>query len=201
MPRKNLIRTSHFPYHITIRSNNREWFQLELSNVWKICLESIQYALKKHPVNIQAFVLMSNHYHLQVWTPKCDIDRFMFYLNSSISEKIRSRTNRINRIFGDRYKWCIITSEEYYQTVLKYLYQNPLRANLCNRCENYPYSTLNYVKNQRVLPFNLYQPFFGDLKTYLNWINQETLEKYKFSDAIRKPIYKPHRSSSSRRIT
>lgn len=201
MPRKNLIRTSHFPYHITIRSNNRDWFQLELPEVWKICLESIQYALNKHPVDIQAFVLMSNHYHLQLWTPYCDIDRFMYFMNSSISKKIRDRTNRINRIFGDRYKWCLIQSEEHYKTVLKYIYQNPLRAKLCNRCEDYPYSTLYYVNKPHMLPFELHRAIYGNLNSYLNWINEDILEKQKFTQAIRKPIYKPFRSNSSRRVT
>ena len=53
----------------------------------------------------------------------------------------------MNRIFGDRYKWKIITSEQYYLTVIKYILQNPLRALLVKKCEEYRYSTIFYQIN------------------------------------------------------
>jgi len=81
MPRKNLIRTNLYPYHVTIRSNNKEWFDLPREIVWKICLRAMVLANQKHPVRIQAFVLMANHYHLLIWTPQCNLDRFMSVFN------------------------------------------------------------------------------------------------------------------------
>lgn len=79
------------PYHITIRSNNREWFDIPLNEVWDIYVISILKANASSPVKIQAFLLMSNQYHLVLWTPDSNLDKFMYVLNSSISKMIRQR--------------------------------------------------------------------------------------------------------------
>ena len=107
-------------------------------------MDAINQASYKYPVEIDAFVLMSNHYHLLLITPNADIDKFMSILNTSISREIRFRTGRINRIFGDRYKWKLINCDKYYQNVIRSVFQNPLKAKISKRCEDYPYSTLYY---------------------------------------------------------
>ncbi len=198
MPRKNLIRTNLFPYHVTIRSNNKEWFELPREVVWKICLRAMALAHQKHPVRVQAFVLMSNHYHLLIWTPENNLDRFMSVFNYQISRGIRGKTGRINRIFGDRYKWSLVESSAYYHRVLKYIYQNPLRANLVGRCEMYPYSSLNYVVTGREFPVTLYRPFFDSereeegawhLLDFLSWINKEDAQMLKIKAGLKRPIF------------
>jgi putative transposase len=35
MPRKPLFRTKKLPYHVWARSNNKEWFNLPIEDVWK----------------------------------------------------------------------------------------------------------------------------------------------------------------------
>lgn len=156
MPRKNLIRTDQFPYHITIRSNNRDWFELPLEEMWDICKQGLKHAHQAHPSKVEAFVLMSNHYHLLIWTPKSDVDRFMYELNSYISKIVRFRTKRINRIFGDRYKWTLVDQQNYYKQVLRYIYQNPLKAGLVIKCELYPYSTLAYIASEQSFEVPIY---------------------------------------------
>ena len=143
MPRKKLIRSSQFPYHITSRSNNREWFYIPLENLWDYCQELLSKGEKLFKVKIYAFVLMSNHYHLCVLTPEANIDQFMRFFNKSLGQRISWESGRINRTFGAPYKWTLITNEAYFLSVIRYVYQNPLRASICERCENYPYSDLS----------------------------------------------------------
>lgn len=142
MPRRKLIRTSEFPYHITSRSNNREWFYVPIEDVWKYCLELLDAGAKKYGIETRAFVLMNNHYHLCLYTPKANIDAFMRFFNKSLGSRISRQAGRINRIFGASYKWTVITNEAYLSNVIRYVYQNPLRADLCERCEDYPFSDL-----------------------------------------------------------
>ena len=52
MPRKNLIRTNLHPYHITIRSNNRDWFELPMDDIWEISKQSLMLANKKYPAKV-----------------------------------------------------------------------------------------------------------------------------------------------------
>jgi len=171
MPRKNLVRTDQYPYHIIIRSNNKEWFNLPMETMWNICIDSLKRANYKRPVKLESFVLMNNHYHMLLFTPNCDLDKFMHILNSTISKEIRLLTKRINRVFGDRYKWKIINSESYYQLVIRYIFQNPINAKLINKCENYPYSTLYYqIKN---IPLGLNLPCEFKSSNFLNYINTQ----------------------------
>ncbi|MGI4993298.1 transposase [Halobacteriovorax sp. GFR7] len=202
MPRKPIIRTNLCPYHVYIRTNNKEWFDIPMPTVWNYCLKSIKYAQNHHPVEIQAFVLMTNHYHLLIWTPNFDIDRFMFFMNSHLSKLIRRETGRINRIFGDRYKWSIVKDQKYYQTVLRYVYQNPNRKGITQKCQDYEFSTLSYVIKNEDLGFKLKDPIIGDTKNFLEWVNQED-EKFsstRIKDALTRPEFKIKNNRTSRRI-
>lgn len=149
MPRKKLIRTDQYFYHVTTRSNNKEWFSLPLDRVWKISQESFKKAQEHHPSVVSQYVLMANHYHLLIRTPNCDIDQFMFWFNKTFSDLLRLRSGYENRMFGSHYKWSLIAHSRYFNNVFRYIYQNPLRAGLVDRCEDYPYSTLFYTHRKK----------------------------------------------------
>lgn len=142
MPRKNTIRTNQFPYHITSRSNNKEWYALAMPKVWSIAKDSLKLAHTKFPIKLHAFVMMSNHYHMVVETPDANIDQFMYEFNKNFSLQMRKATGQINKMFGGRYKWSIVEDERYYLNVMKYVFSNPLRANMVKDIRQYPYSTL-----------------------------------------------------------
>jgi REP element-mobilizing transposase RayT len=142
MPRKNLIRSEEFPYHVTSRCNNRDWFYIPLGETWKICNELLREGQKRFEVKIDAFVLMDNHYHMLIYTPKANLDKFMQFFNKNLGARIANKSGRINRVFGAPYKWNLILSQSYYMNVVRYIYQNPLRANICKKCQDYPFSDL-----------------------------------------------------------
>lgn len=169
MARQNLIRTDIFPYHVTIRTNNKDWFDLPMEKIWSICLNAFAIAKESYPVDIEAFVLMSNHYHMLVYTPNADLDKFMQLFNFSISKQIRYYTGRINRIFGDRYKWQLIKDQSYYKNVIRYIFQNPVRKGLCKKCEDYPFSTLFYQAKSKPILFSLPNEFKYPI--YLDFFN------------------------------
>lgn len=64
MPRKPLIYTHLYPYHITARANNREWFNLQKSLIWQIMCDEASKICERQKFLIHAFVLMENHYHM-----------------------------------------------------------------------------------------------------------------------------------------
>lgn len=153
MPRKNLIKTSEYYYHVTTRANHKHWFALPLEQVWTISIKSFNKALTHHPAIVSQYVLMANHYHLLIKTPNADIDKFMYWFNKTFSDLMRAATGTENRMFGSNYKWSLITTERYFYNVFRYIYQNPIRAGIVNKCEIYPYSTHFYVRNSIPIPF------------------------------------------------
>lgn len=201
MPRLQMIRTAEHPYHVTLRSNNREWFDLPMPLIWAFCEQAAHEAHRIHPVSIEAFVLMSNHYHMLVWTPDCNLDQFMFEFNLRLSKFIRRETGRINRIFGGRYKWSLVTDQKYYQVVLSYIYQNPLVVGLVDRCEDYPFSTLFYVlRHQKMgMPIDCKRSRESlDLELFNHVISHE--KRKKLSLSLSRSNFKPPKDETNRRL-
>lgn len=181
MPRPLTIRQAIFPYHITTRSNDKKWFELPIEKVWKISLRALEDAHKKHPVELISYVLMSNHYHMILKTPDANIDKFMREFNTRFAKGIKEENAERNRIWGDRYHWCLIKSTQYFANCYRYVYQNPIRAGLVSRAEDYPYSTLHYVMTNKKFVIPIFDQYGFKDEFGLNWLNEkiETVEEIK----------------------
>jgi putative transposase len=94
----------------------------------------------------------------------------------TVSVEINIRAKTINHVWGGRYRWSLIDSQRHYYQVYRYIYQNPIRAGLVRRVEDYQFSTLN-----KELPFPLHSNIamsFGGEEGELIWLN----EKYESED-------------------
>lgn len=186
MPRKHVIRQSEFPYSITARSNNRDWFQTPMPRCWAIFESEIKETAAKYGFVTHVFTLMSNHFHWLVTTPEANIDSGMRYFQTETSRQIARASGRINKIYGSRYKWTLIDNPIYYANTFRYFYQNPLRANICESVDQYPWMT--YSRRSRVeitpcLALNTHIPKGSELKTWLN-----TIPDPHFADCMRKAL-------------
>ncbi len=143
MPRAPLIRSETHSYHVTARTNNKIFFPLHLSEAWKIFVEELTSVVERCQLRVHAFVLMDNHFHLLVQTPQANLDVAMQIFMRNTAVKVMARHGGANHLWGGRYKWTLIDSAAYYYQVYRYIYQNPLRAGIVKRVEEYPYSTLH----------------------------------------------------------
>jgi putative transposase len=198
MPRKPIKRSNENYYHITARSNNREYFYLPILNIWKIMTEKLARLQSAYRIEIGAFVLMNNHFHLLILTPHEDIDRIMYFFMKDVTLEIQKYTGRINKIFGGRYKGSMITSYGYLVNVYKYICRNPIEVGLKERAELYPYSTLFYKANPNIhSPFKIENILSSHaFESYenldeLTWINQsyEKHEADSISCGLQKSIF------------
>lgn len=143
MPRRELIRTDEFPYHVYNRSNNKEFFYIDQDELWFIFMTCLKELVEQFDCRIHCFVLMSNHYHLIITTTKCNIGEAMKYLHREVARKVNRSTGRMNHFFGGRYKWSVIDQDIYFWNCVKYVFRNPIRAKICQTVNEYPYSSLN----------------------------------------------------------
>lgn len=153
MPRKQLIITDQFPYHVVARSNNKEWFYIPIAECWRVFeFLLVEVSLRFH-FQTHAFVLINNHYHLIGTASEAfPIPKVMEWFQRSANRLINDRAGRINHVFGGPYKGSLITSENYFYHALRYVYQNPVRAGLVDRAESYSFSSLNSAKIPLVWP-------------------------------------------------
>lgn len=201
MPRKKLIRTHEFPYHICSRSNNKEWFKIPQNQVWDYCLKALNYSYQKCSVDLHAIVLMANHYHLLVSTPDSNIDTFMFFFNKAFSDSLRVHSKRENRVFGGPYNWSLIDEFNYLYNVTRYIFQNPIRAGLVEKVEEYPYSSIFYEKNRIWFPLPIIQLFdkANTSNHMLSWYNSvpPRLEDSYIRKGLRKSSFQPAKNPNT----
>ncbi len=193
MPRKPLIRTAIFPYHITNRSNNKEHFYVKPDELWSICMEALEKTTKLFKCEIHCFVLMSNHYHLIVSTPEENIGDVMRYFQREVARQANKNSSRVNHFFGGRYKWSVIGSETYFWNAVKYVFRNPVEAGLCHRVEEFKYSSLNSVpKNFNWELTDVFYDRSKKIQLDLEWLNKSftELQKSAVSGALRRREFK-----------
>jgi putative transposase len=180
MPRKNLIRSASIPYHVTARSNNKETFPLNLNEMWNVLVTEIYFLHLIYEVEFHSFLLMPNHFHMTLSVPKFDLGKVMNLFMAATTRITNSRSGRSGHIYGGPYHWTLINSDRYFWTALKYIYRNPVRAKLCLKVEEYPYSSLYGLLGLSHLPFPIHFTRLGmelgrhqyEPSEILDWLNE-----------------------------
>jgi putative transposase len=93
-------------------------------------------------VDVHGFVLMKNHYHLQV-TPSHEsaLSRAIGRIHSDYSRYYNRKHQRSGTLWGLRAREVLIESERQWLQCLRYIEQNPVRAGLVSRPEDYRWSS------------------------------------------------------------
>jgi REP element-mobilizing transposase RayT len=173
MTRPELIKTNTHPYHITSRCLDKKFFPLPLERIWQIMLRELYDCHRQKHLKIHAFVLMGNHFHLLCQTPEMNLDQVMHSLLRSSSLVIRNEASEKGPLWS-RYKWSLICAPVHYYQVYRYIYQNPLRAKLVEKVEDYPFSTLQEVP----FPLCTHVPLsFGGREGENLWLNEQYTEE------------------------
>lgn len=113
-------------YHITCRGNERREIFYEDEDK-RIFLDVLKKSLEIYNVNLFAYVLMKNHFHFLLKTPKGNLSEFMRHFNISYTANFNRRHNRVGHLFQGRYKSFLIEEESYLLEVSRYLHLNPVR--------------------------------------------------------------------------
>src|SRR3954470_9610466 len=92
-----------------------------------------------------AFVVLSNHLHLLVRTPRPNLGRGMQFFLSGFAQWVGKRRRRGGHLFQGRYRAELIEDESYYWTVSRYIHLNPVRARLVERPEQWELSFTSIV--------------------------------------------------------
>lgn len=175
MARNKIVLQNQFPYHITGRCINKEWFNLPMDKVWNVFSDELYMTHITHNLQIHSFVLMNNHYHLIASTPDSNLSQCMLRFSQRVSFRLTRMGNRINQTFAGRYFKSILDQPNYYLNAYKYNYRNPVVAGLCERVQEYPYSTLNGLLGQSRLsvPVLFDDTLFANTEGTLKWLNEE----------------------------
>jgi putative transposase len=114
-------------YHITARGNERtDIFSEDRDN--ERFLEKLGELVESHHVRLYAYVLMTNHYHLLIETPRGNLSRFMQQLNTSYTMYYNVKHQRVGHLFSGRYKAKLVSGDEYLLALTRYIHLNPVKV-------------------------------------------------------------------------
>jgi hypothetical protein len=83
---------------------------------------------------------MTTHFHLLVETPKANLSDGMHSLNHVYAKTFNRRHDKRNHVFGKRFWHDVILSDEQLVAVTRYIALNPVKAGLCKRPQDWPWS-------------------------------------------------------------
>ena len=82
-------------------------------------------------MEIHAYSLMGNHYHLLIRTPEGGLGRALRHLNGVYTMRFNRRHKTDGPLFRGRYKARLVDSEEYLLQLVRYIHLNPVKAGMC----------------------------------------------------------------------
>ncbi len=114
-------------YHVTARGNEgRAIYRTDSDRAH--FLKLLSEATDRFSIRVHAYVLMDNHYHLLIETPRANLSQAMQWLNVNYSLWFNRRHNRTGHLFQGRFKALVIEDDAGWQEVARYIHLNPVRV-------------------------------------------------------------------------
>jgi len=132
MPRALRIEFEGAVYHVMARGNRHEDIFVDDEDR-ETFLRTLATMCEKCGFRIYAFVLMGNHYHLALQTPRGNLVEGMRWLQNTYTRRFNTRHKNWGRLFGDRYKSVLVDRDEtggYLPSLIDYIHLNPVRAKI-----------------------------------------------------------------------
>ncbi len=132
-------------YHVMNRgAAHRDIFLSDKQRI--VFLTLLEEITINYNVEIHAYCLMDNHYHLLIHTPRGNLSEAMRHLNSKYTKTFNKNKKIDGPLFRGRYKSIIVSGEDYLLAVSRYIHLNPLHAKLVDDIKKYHWSSyLAYV--------------------------------------------------------
>ncbi|WP_378954891.1 transposase [Pelosinus sp. sgz500959] len=128
-------------YHIVFRGINHQHLFEEESD-FKYFLEALQHIKNEMAFEIHSYCLMSNHVHLLIREKQiADISIIMKRLLTKYVMYFNRKYQRNGALIASRYKSISVDVDEYFIPLIRYIHQNPLKAGIVTRMEDYIYSS------------------------------------------------------------
>jgi REP element-mobilizing transposase RayT len=138
-------------YHVLSRGNGGQAVFLSDQDRHNFLL-LLQEVTERYAIDIFAYVLMGNHYHLLLRTHAANLSRAMQWFGTTYSRRFNLRNRTSGHLFQGRFKTIIVEDDTYLTRLSCYIHRNPLRAGLVTRLVDYPWSSYPYYAYKKKVP-------------------------------------------------
>jgi REP element-mobilizing transposase RayT len=107
---------------------------------------------ERSSVEVHAYCLMPNHFHLLLHCPDGGLSKFMQRIATQYSRRINARVGGDGPLFRSRFRSILIDSPEYVGHVGRYIHLNPMELSPPVAIERYRWSSLRYYAGEAAPP-------------------------------------------------
>lgn len=162
-------------YHVMNRGAQRR--AIVEDDADRDCFQAVMAAMsERFRVEVHAWCLMDNHYHLMVRTPEGNLGRAMRHLNGVYTQHFNRWHGRDGALFRGRYKAVLVEAEAYWTHLSRYVHRNPLEAGVVAELPAYPWSSypayVGKVAQPEWLATNAVLERFGDRAAYRRFVEE-----------------------------
>ncbi len=128
-------------YHILNRGNGRQEV-FHKPEDFEAFTRLIAEAKSKYPIQIIAYCLMTNHFHLLVKTREgSDLGKWMQWLMTSHVRRYHRHYGSSGHVWQGRFKSFPVQDDDHLLTVVRYVEGNPVRAGMVKSAKDWPWSS------------------------------------------------------------
>ena len=146
-------------YHVLSRGNDKQDIVID-DDDRKLFLDTAGEMGERFEIDLFAYVLMDNHYHLLFRTNRANLCRSMQWFGATYTKRFNLRHNRSGHLFQGRFKNMLVQNDAYLLQLSYYIHRNPLRAGMVKRIADYKWSS-----------YRAYA--YG--KSHQNWLNRNVI--------------------------
>jgi putative transposase len=140
MPRTARGKSQSGIYHIMVRGINRQIVFEDDEDSEKFIEVMLKYKQISN-FELYGYCLMDNHVHLLIKESAEPISLVIKRISSSFVYWYNRKYERCGHLFQERYRSEAVENETYFLTVLRYIHQNPIKAGLSQKAEEYKWSS------------------------------------------------------------
>ncbi|MFA7577968.1 MAG: transposase [Candidatus Muiribacteriota bacterium] len=141
-------------YHVFARGDKKIKLYYSSTDYLKF-IEKFNEVFFKFNIELFAYCLMPNHYHLLIKTNESNLSKAMHVLNTSYSNWFKIKHEIVGHVFQGRYKSILIDSENYLLNLIKYIHNNPVKDKIVEKIDLYQWSSYNdYIHSNNIPVLN-----------------------------------------------
>ena len=156
-------------YHVYNRGCNRLPIFFKDEN-YRFLIQKFIDTIGKYNIDIFAYCLMPNHYHLLVrQNSDISISKWLKTVFNGYSQAINKQENRKGTIFEGRAKNREITSEKHIMHLIRYIHYNPVYAGIVTKAEKWEFSDYSDwigIRKNKLFNNHLLEQYFDNHKSY-----------------------------------
>jgi putative transposase len=151
MPRALRIQTADLIRHVMARGNGRMAIFLD-DRDYREFMRLFREVIEDFKLECWNYCVMPNHYHATIRPTLPNISKAIQCLNSRYARWWNWRYTKVGHVFQGRFKAQIVQRDGYALALSRYVALNPVRAQLVERPEEWPWSSYGAATGQCSAP-------------------------------------------------